>query len=162
MYTLRALGVVYNSVRPAWAQWSPGQLVDPYDIPDQILYTWRQITMSERGYNAQQQCYCWGYRPADRPQTVDGSRWASQLTPWRICPTACDFPVPVPPPCPPQQACPTQTCPPQQACVCPAPTTCEAPQGDIGRNKNWLWLVGFGVLVTGVYGVRRTMALRRK
>lgn len=161
MYTL-GLGVAYDPARPAWRQWQPGQAVDPYDIPDEILDKWVETRPGQPGWQAtsrsgQVGCYCWGYRPANRPLSVDGVRWSYQQTPWKICEFACSTPAcPTPPPCPAPTPCPPQT-------VCPhvEPTTCEHPQ-DIERSKNWLWAIGFGVLVVGVYGVRRTMALRRR
>lgn len=160
MYTLGALGVVYDPARPAWRDYRIGQTIDPYDIPDEIIDKWRETRPGQAGYNATQSCYCWGYRPSFRPLTLDGVHWAQQQTPWRICNASCPTPTcpapPAPPPCPPQQACPTP-----EPCPIMEPTTCERAPEPIERNKNWLWAVGFGVLVVGVYGVRRTMAMRR-
>lgn len=160
MYTLGSLGVVYSTAYPAWAGWQPGQQIDPYDIPDEILETWRVTRPGQPGWQATSQsgqvgCYCWGYRPANNPVTVDGSRWANQRTSWKICPFACAQPTcPSVPACPPQQ--PQRECP-----TCPEPVECARMPGEIARSKNWLWAIGAGVLVAGVYGVRRTIAIRR-
>ena len=168
MYTLGALGVTYDPARLAWSQWTPGRPVDPYDIPDEIIDKWIETSPGQRGWHPTSQsgqvgCYCWGYRPANRPPTLGGARWANQLTPWKICEFACTQS------CPPQQSCPTpQPCPPQQSCPTPAPcpvlepSTCPAELADVSRSHTWIWLVGAAFAVTAVYGVRRTMALRRK
>jgi len=147
--------MAYDPQYPAWQHWQPGQHVDPYDIPDEILDKWIETEPGKVGYSRQGGCYCWGYRPKNRPVTVDGRRWVNQLPPtrgWKICEWSC--PCPVPPPPPPPPPCPT----------CPTldPTTCTPSAGEIKRSKNWLWLVGFSVLIVGVYGVRRTMAIRRE
>jgi hypothetical protein len=171
MYTLGALGVTYDPARLAWSQWTPGRPVDPYDIPDEIIGKWIETSPGQRGWHPTSQsgqvgCYCWGYRPANRPPTLGGARWANQITPWKICEFACTQS------CPPQQSCPTpQPCPPQQSCPTPAPCpvvepstcpTCPAELADVSRSHTWIWLVGAAFAVTAVYGVRRTMALRRK
>jgi hypothetical protein len=159
MYTLGALGVAYNPSYPAWGSWQPGQQIDPYDIPDEILDTWRVTRPGQKGWyptsqSGQVGCYCWGYRPANNPVTVDGSRWANQRQQWKICPFACPEATcptpPAPPPCP---TCPTPA-------PCPTCPEAYAAPGAIERDKNWLWAIGFGVLVAGVYGVRRTMRRR--
>lgn len=148
---MTVLGVIYDAIRPAWSQWNPGQLIDPYDIPDEILDTWVQTEPGGAGYNTQRGCYCWGYRPVYAPRTLDGVKWSSNARSWRICPSSC--------PCPPAPACPPQqTCPPPPPC----PTTTVATVQDIRDSKNWLWLAGFGVAVAAVYGVRRTMQIRRR
>ena len=152
MYTL---GVIYDSSLPAWKQWQPGKQIDPYEIPDEIIATWRETEPGKVGYNTATGCYCWGYRPKYNPARLDGIRWADNFPKWKICTTACTCPVPPPvAPCPTPAPCPVAP---------PCPTTqCTPDLADIDRSKNWLWLAGFGFAVAAVYGVRRTMQLRRK
>lgn len=144
--------------RQAWAQYRPGDLVDPYDIPEEIIERWVQTTVGGPGYNTRRACYCWGYRPAHRPPTLDGVKWSNQLTPWRICPENCPCPPPlVPPPCPSCPGCPT----------CPEipvlePTTCPPIAQTVeSRSSSWIWFAAAAAAVVGVYGVRRTIQLRR-
>lgn len=163
LHALGALGVAYDPARPAWSQWAPGQVIDPYDVPDEIIDKWKVTSPGQPGWQAtsrsgQVGCYCWGYRPASRPLTLDGQRWSAQQTPWKICDFAC--PQATCPTCPPVVQAPP--CPPQT--VCPPvieSTTCVKDLDDVSRNKNWLWLAGAVFAVTAVYGVRRTMQLRK-
>lgn len=156
------LGVTYHTNRPAWQQWSPGQQIDPYDIPDEILETWVESGPGRPGYNPRTGCYCWGYRPAYLPQTLEGVRWSAQRTPWKICTGACPQQAAkcptCPPPAPPQQ-CPT--CP-----TCPEPVLLEddvhAVAKPINDHRNWLWLAGAGFAVVATYAIRRTIQINKK
>lgn len=144
--------------RLPWADWSPKNpdaLISPYDVPDQLIQSWKVTAPGEPGYDNKRKCYCWGYRPVARMRLL-GINWgppnwdSTNGQSWAICPDlggacSCIVPpkVPAPPPCP--------TCPPPAKAV--APPRANSSIQPIQAPSPWGTVLGWLLPVTLVGGL---------